>query len=93
MISRNVRVAAFALAGLFAVTDVAGQQFVYPAKGQSPEQQSRDRYECHRYAVEQTGYDPTQAGGGVSSDIASSKRSDYFRAEEACLDARGYSVK
>jgi hypothetical protein len=69
------------------------QLFVYPKNGQSAEQQSRDRYECHHYAVEQTGYDPTQAGGGVAADIASSKRSDYFRAEEACLDARGYSVK
>jgi hypothetical protein len=69
------------------------QLFVYPKNGQSPEQQSRDRYECHHYAVEQTGYDPTQAGGGVPGDISASKRSDYFRAEEACLDARGYSVK
>jgi hypothetical protein len=69
------------------------QLFVYPKNGQSSEQQSRDRYECHHYAVEQTGYDPTQAGGGVSGDIAASKRSDYVRAEEACLDARGYSVK
>lgn len=67
--------------------------FVYPKNGQSSEQQSRDRYECHHYAVEQTGYDPTQAGGGVASDIAASKRADYFRAEGACLDARGYSVK
>lgn len=69
------------------------QLFVYPKNGQSPEQQSRDRYECHHYAVEQTGYDPTQSGGGVAGDVAASKRSDYFRAEEACLDARGYSVK
>jgi hypothetical protein len=69
------------------------QLFVYPKNGQSPEQQSRDRYECHHYAVEQTGYDPTQSGGGVAADAAASKRADYFRAEEACLDARGYSVK
>ena len=39
--------------------------FVYPAKGQSPEQQDRDRYECHVWAVQQTGVDPSrmQAGG------------------------------
>lgn len=72
---------------------LSDQLFVYPRSGQSSEQQSRDRYECHHYAVEQTGYDPTQAGGGVSADMAASKRADYFRAEEACLDARGYSVK
>jgi hypothetical protein len=69
------------------------QVFIYPKNGQSSEQQARDRYECHHYAVEQTGYDPTQAAGGVSPDVAASKRSDYFRADAACLDARGYSVK
>jgi hypothetical protein len=35
--------------------------FVYPANGQSPEQLDRDRYECHTWAVQQTGVDPTRA--------------------------------
>lgn len=69
------------------------QVFIYPKNGQSAEQQSRDRYECHHYAVEQTGYDPTQSGGGVSAEVAATKRSDYSRAQSACLDARGYSVR
>ena len=67
--------------------------FIYPKNGQSPEQQGRDRYECHRSAVQQTGYDPTQAGGGVPPGVAAAKRADYFRAETACFDARGYSVR
>jgi hypothetical protein len=33
----------------------------YPSKGQSPAQQDRDRYECYRWAVKQTGFDPGQA--------------------------------
>jgi hypothetical protein len=33
----------------------------YPARGQSPEQLDRDRYECHRWATQQTGFDPSQA--------------------------------
>jgi hypothetical protein len=33
--------------------------YVYPAKGQSQEQQNRDQYECHNWAVSQTGFDPT----------------------------------
>jgi hypothetical protein len=37
------------------------QLYVYPLKKQSSEQQDRDRYECHRWAVEQTGYDPSKA--------------------------------
>jgi uncharacterized protein YcfJ len=35
--------------------------FVYPANGQSPEQTERDRYECHVWAVQQTGVDPSRA--------------------------------
>jgi hypothetical protein len=34
--------------------------FVYPANGQSPEQTERDRYECHLWAVQQTGVDPSR---------------------------------
>jgi hypothetical protein len=36
--------------------------FVYPAQGQSPDQTERDRYECHLWAVQQTGVDPSRAG-------------------------------
>jgi hypothetical protein len=35
--------------------------FVYPANGQSPQQTDRDRYECHVWAVQQTGVDPSRA--------------------------------
>ncbi|HVS77270.1 MAG TPA: YMGG-like glycine zipper-containing protein [Steroidobacteraceae bacterium] len=33
--------------------------FVYPLKGQSQDLQDRDRYECHNWAVQQTGFDPS----------------------------------
>ena len=67
--------------------------FVYPRNGQSAEQEARDRFECHHFAVDQTGFDPTQTGGGVAPDVAEAKRADYTRAGTACLDARGYSVR
>jgi len=35
--------------------------FVYPANGQSAEQTDRDRYECHLWAVQQTGVDPSRS--------------------------------
>src|SRR5476649_1236665 len=35
--------------------------FVYPANGQSAEQTERDRYECHTWAVQQTGVDPSRS--------------------------------
>ena len=31
----------------------------YPNKGQGPEQQDRDRYECYLWAYQQTGFDPS----------------------------------
>jgi hypothetical protein len=35
--------------------------FFYPNRGQSPEQQDRDSYECYLWAVNQTGFDPSSA--------------------------------
>jgi hypothetical protein len=66
---------------------------MYPRSGQSAEQQARDRYECHRWAADQTGFDPTRPDGGVAVGDARAKRSEYFRAMTACLEGRGYSVK
>src|SRR5713101_8155579 len=34
--------------------------YIYPAKGQSQAQQDKDRYECHSWAVQQTGFDPSK---------------------------------
>jgi hypothetical protein len=61
----------------------------YPKNGQSQDQLGKDKFECHRWAVTQSGFDPTQAGGGS----APGRRSDYSRAQAACLEGRGYSVK
>jgi hypothetical protein len=61
--------------------------YVYPAKGQSEQQQADDRYECHRWAADQTNYDP------VESDYDAGQRADYLRAMTACLTGRGYSVR
>jgi hypothetical protein len=71
----------------------SNQLFVYPKNGQSAEQQDKDRYECHRSAVSQTGFDPTVSGGGVAPEDMAVKRNDYFRAQVACLEGRGYTVK
>ena len=48
---------------VFVIASFAHAQgpYVYPARGQSPEQQSRDQYECHNWAVSQTGVNPTVA--------------------------------
>lgn len=36
------------------------QQFVYPAKGQTPAQQKSDESACYSWAVQQTGFDPAK---------------------------------
>ncbi|MCK4837360.1 MAG: hypothetical protein KAS94_01080, partial [Desulfobulbaceae bacterium] len=67
--------------------------FIYPKEGQSEEQQATDRYECHRWSVDQTGFDPSQPGGDVPQREHSGKRLEYQRAMKACLEARNYSVQ
>ena len=64
---------------------------IYPKNGQSKEQQAADQFECHNWAKGQTGFDPTQPGGGQPGGSAMS-RSNYDRAMSACLQARGYQV-
>jgi hypothetical protein len=67
--------------------------FIYPRKGQSQDQQDLDRYECHKWAVEQTKYDPTKTPPDIPSDQIIQLRADYQRAMTACLDGRGYTAK
>jgi hypothetical protein len=48
-----------ALAAAFCTAGAWAQQlFIYPQRGQSPQQQQQDRFECHQWAVQQTGFDP-----------------------------------
>ena len=53
------RASTFLIASLLA-TGAGSQQFVYPAKGQSPGQQQTDEAQCHTWAVQQSKYDPTK---------------------------------
>jgi hypothetical protein len=70
---------------------VAEDLMIYPKNGQSKEQQSADQFECHNWAKGQTGFDPTQPGGGTPGN-ADAARSNYDRAMSACLQGRGYQV-
>lgn len=67
------------------------RSFVYPRLGQSAEKQASDEYECHRWAVDQTGFDPSAAAAGHSTGPM--LRPDYARAQLACLEGRGYTVR
>jgi Glycine zipper len=43
---------------LFLAPHLPAQTFVFPEKGQSPEQQEQDDFTCYKWAKQQTGYDP-----------------------------------
>lgn len=68
---------------------IGSNMFIYPNKGQTQAQQDRDRFECHDWAVKQTGFDPSLGVPATSTD----KSSDYKRAMSACLEGRSYTVK
>ena len=53
-------VAFFVLALLAYSPAFAQDPIIYPTKGQSPEQQDKDKFECHNWAKQQTGFDPMQ---------------------------------
>jgi hypothetical protein len=57
--------------------------YAYPKNAQSDEQQARDKQDCRNWAS-------AQAGSGSASPTL---RNDNLRAQTACLEARGYSVK
>ena len=57
--NRIARLAACACAALLA-SGAWAQQYVYPAKGQSPDQQKKDESACYQWAVQQTGIDPSK---------------------------------
>ena len=55
-----MRLIIITLATLFAGNVLANSEvFAYPNQGQSQEQQRQDRYECHVWAVQQSGFDPS----------------------------------
>jgi len=54
---------------------LAQELMIYPAKGQSAEQQNKDKYECSQWATQQTGINPMQQSA-VSSGPEQSRRDD-----------------
>jgi len=66
--------------------------FAYPKNGQSADQQTRDKQECRDWASTQTGGNAPGATGAISA--ASPQGSEpNLRAQAACLEGRGYSVR
>ncbi|VVN84146.1 hypothetical protein PS712_01351 [Pseudomonas fluorescens] len=60
----------------------------YPANGQSPEQVNQDGYDCYRWAVEQSGFDPRVDTYQPDPTVVQT----YRQAQGGCLSSRGYRV-
>src|ERR1700692_2924088 len=71
---------------------VETELFVFPNGDQTNEQLERDREECHRWALQQAGFDP-KAAAPHFKDLDRSASANYLRADEACLEGRNYSVE
>jgi len=75
MMSKCIRIVMGGMALSLAAAAVAQQPIIYPAKGQSAQQQSKDEGECYMWAKQKTGIDPAvlaaspppqqQASGGA----------------------------
>jgi len=63
------------------------QLVIYPANGQSENQQDRDNYECYRWSRDESSYDPTEPYQDLNN------KEVYIRAMTACMESRGYTVR
>jgi hypothetical protein len=77
--------AAMVAAALVSSEVLPQQAFVYPSRGQSPQQQQKDEFDCHQWAIQQTGFDPSNprqasapppppSGGGVRESGSGARR-------------------
>jgi predicted lipid-binding transport protein (Tim44 family) len=67
-VSRLVVGVAVLLVAALATDAYAQQVYVYPAKGQSKDQQNTDEAACYRFARSQSGFDPMQAPQATSAE-------------------------
>lgn len=61
----------------------------YPANGQSPAQVQQDGYDCYRWAVQQSGFDPRTVTYAPDPAVVQT----YRQAQGNCLGSRGYQVQ
>ena len=61
----------------------------YPANGQSPAQVQQDGYDCYRWAVQQSGFNPRTVTYAPDPAVVQT----YRQAQGNCLGSRGYQVQ
>jgi hypothetical protein len=66
---------------------------ISPKNGQTPSEQARDRDECYRFAVLQSGFDPMHPDEALPAAVIAQRQSGFQRAVGACFEGRGYAVR
>lgn len=74
--------------GGYAISSNTFDVAISPAYGQTQAQMEQDRYDCQRWAVSESGFDPSRATTAPPADVADR----YRRSLGACLSGRGYNV-
>ena len=60
----------------------------WPMNGQSPAQINQDRYDCYRWSVDQSHFDPAHMAYAPAPSVVQA----YRQAQGTCLSSRGYQV-
>jgi len=80
------------LIGAAVATSAMAEQYVFPKNGQTPEQQKKDEYDCHTWAVQQTGYDPVAAAQQTPTTTVTTTKAAPVTASPVKGAARGAAI-
>ena len=69
----------------------AQQLFAFPKKRQSQDQQNKDRFECHSFASQQTGFDPSAPAPPPPSTTTTARQPRSYAEVESA--GRGSAVR
>jgi len=70
----------------------ASAQYVYPAKGQSPDRQKKDEGECYTWAVQQSGVDPAKPQAAAPAPAQQPVTGSGARARGAAVGAAAGAI-
>ena len=74
-------------------TAQTGRPYVYPSKGQTQEQQARDRYDCNQWAVSQSRFNPSNPSPTSTSSQQAQGRAAGGAARGAAVGAAGGAIE
>jgi len=90
----HVAIAAFVIcAAATGATAQTSRPYIYPSKGQTQEQQDRDKYECNQWAVSQSGFDPSNPSPSLTSGEQPQRGAGGGAARGAAVGAVGGAIE